>query len=270
MTLKSIRVARGYNHFRVPNVEDIDHGVLFGLDQDDHLQYHTDTRGDIRYYTKTLLDSGQLDNRYYTESEVDTLLSSKSDTSHTHALTDLSDVTLSAPATGQILYRSAGGWINTDAILIDPAGSVELRHNGSDQLATTPQGIAVLGTADTSLRFERPSASGWASLGITSSGHIAVWQLSDTGTTENVWMQMFRGAGVAMRFNGTECMRTHIQNSMPGFRLVSSSGPMIVAGAGSPESVVSAPVGSLYLRTDSATTLYVKQTGTGNTGWIAK
>jgi hypothetical protein len=49
-----------------------------------------------------------------------------------------------------------------------------------------------------------------------------------------------------------------------------SNGPRIMAGTGSPESVVSAPVGSLWLRTDSSTTLYVKQTGTGNTGWIAK
>lgn len=45
----------------------------------------------------------------------------------------------------------------------------------------------------------------------------------------------------------------------------------IRADAGSPESVVAAPVGSLYLRTDggAGTTLYVKQSGTGNTGWAA-
>lgn len=48
------------------------------------------------------------------------------------------------------------------------------------------------------------------------------------------------------------------------------TGPFWSAGAGSPEGVVAAPVGSLYSRTDSATTLYVKQTGTGNTGWVAK
>jgi hypothetical protein len=43
-------------------------------------------------------------------------------------------------------------------------------------------------------------------------------------------------------------------------------------GTGSPETVVAAPVGSLYLRKDggAATTLYVKETGTGNTGWVAK
>lgn len=43
-------------------------------------------------------------------------------------------------------------------------------------------------------------------------------------------------------------------------------------GIGSPEGVVTAAVGSLYSRTDGgvSTTLYVKQTGTGNTGWAAK
>ena len=44
------------------------------------------------------------------------------------------------------------------------------------------------------------------------------------------------------------------------------------SGAGTPEGVVTAAVGSLYTRTDGGvnTTLYVKQTGTGNTGWAAK
>jgi len=44
------------------------------------------------------------------------------------------------------------------------------------------------------------------------------------------------------------------------------------SGSGTPENVVTAPVGSIYTRTDggSGTTLYVKETGTGNTGWVAK
>lgn len=43
-------------------------------------------------------------------------------------------------------------------------------------------------------------------------------------------------------------------------------------GTGSPESAVTATVGALYLRTDggTGTTLYVKESGTGNTGWVAK
>jgi hypothetical protein len=69
-----------------------DHGNLTGLGDDDHAQYHNDVRADVRYYTKTQLDSGQLDSRYYTETEVDSALAGKSDTSHTHdhgSLTDL-------------------------------------------------------------------------------------------------------------------------------------------------------------------------------------
>jgi hypothetical protein len=43
-------------------------------------------------------------------------------------------------------------------------------------------------------------------------------------------------------------------------------------GAGSPEGAVTAAVGSLYTRTDGGllTTLYVKESGAGNTGWVAK
>ena len=51
------------------NDGDIDHGSLGGLSDDDHSQYHNNSRGDARYYTETELDAGQLDNRYFTEAE---------------------------------------------------------------------------------------------------------------------------------------------------------------------------------------------------------
>ena len=34
-----------------------DHGALTGLGDDDHLQYHTDARGDARYYTQAQVDA---------------------------------------------------------------------------------------------------------------------------------------------------------------------------------------------------------------------
>lgn len=48
--------------------------------------------------------------------------------------------------------------------------------------------------------------------------------------------------------------------------------PLIFTGAGTPEGRITAPVGALYTRTDGAVgaTLYVKETGTGATGWTAK
>lgn len=74
-----------------------DHGELDGLADDDHTQYHNDTRGDARYYTQAQVttalsgksDTGHdhdgdyaalvhdHDDDYYTEAEVDTLLDGK-------------------------------------------------------------------------------------------------------------------------------------------------------------------------------------------------
>jgi hypothetical protein len=43
-------------------------------------------------------------------------------------------------------------------------------------------------------------------------------------------------------------------------------------GTGTPEGAVTAPVGSMFTRSDggAGTTLYVKESGAGNTGWVAK
>lgn len=54
-------------------------------------------------------------------------------------------------------------------------------------------------------------------------------------------------------------------------RIGGPAGPLIISGAGTPEGVVTAPVGSQFHRTDggAGTTIYRKETGTGNTGWVA-
>lgn len=54
-------------------------------------------------------------------------------------------------------------------------------------------------------------------------------------------------------------------------RFDSASGVQVRTGSGTPESAVAAVVGSLFMRTDggSSTTLYVKESGSGNTGWVA-
>lgn len=46
-----------------------------------------------------------------------------------------------------------------------------------------------------------------------------------------------------------------------------STTPILYSGSGTPEANVTAPPGSLYGRTDTGT-LYIKNTGTGNTGWV--
>lgn len=57
------------------------------------------------------------------------------------------------------------------------------------------------------------------------------------------------------------------QNLRPGAGTV-----LITAGSGTPEGAVTGAVGSLYLRNDGGvgTCMYVKESGAGNTGWVAK
>lgn len=53
---------------------------------------------------------------------------------------------------------------------------------------------------------------------------------------------------------------------------VNNTVAIITSGTGSPEAVVTAPIGSLYtnITGGAGTTLYVKESGVSNTGWIAK
>jgi hypothetical protein len=46
----------------------------------------------------------------------------------------------------------------------------------------------------------------------------------------------------------------------------------VLSGTGTPEGSVTASVGTLFRRLDggAGTTLYVKESGTGNTGWVGK
>lgn len=70
-----------------------------------------------------------------------------------------------------------------------------------------------------------------------------------------------------------------LDSSCTGNRLVMNSGSIGASadnnyvdhtGGGTPEGAVAASVGSIWRRNDAATSLYVKQTGVSNTGWVAK
>ncbi len=63
------------------------------------------------------------------------------------------------------------------------------------------------------------------------------------------------------------------QKQSPSFaRIEAGTAAKILSGPDSPEGAVAAPVGSLYMRTNGAgnTTFYVKESGTGATGWAGK
>ena len=90
-------------------------------------------------------------------------------------------------------------------------------------------------------------------------------------------------AGGVIFINGTEFMNVSTANNVTvsaGNLIIGTAGRGVTlpggitwtSGSGSPEGVVTAPVGSLFSRSDggAGTSLYVKQSGSGNTGWVGK
>lgn len=107
----------------------IDHGSLTGLSDDDHPQYHNDTRADVRYYTKGQVDSSlsgksssghNHDATYYTEPEVDSLLSSKANSSAVTAI----DAELDDKASTAHVHLNLGAYesVPTPGELTGPVG----------------------------------------------------------------------------------------------------------------------------------------------------
>jgi hypothetical protein len=97
--------------------------------------------------------------------------------------------------------------------------------------------------------------------------------LAGSGTPEgnvaagigSLWSRTDGGAGTALyvKESGT---------SSTGWSALAAPQSWLLRGADSPEGAVTASIGSLFLRTNggAGTTLYIKESGAGNTGWAAK
>ncbi len=80
------------------------------------------------------------------------------------------------------------------------------------------------------------------------------------------------------RFFSTGTGQSSIESSFyvrPNAAVTTTSTPTpntVTSGTGTPQGAVTAPIGSVYLNLSggSGTTLYVKESGTGNTGWVGK
>lgn len=107
----------------------------------------------------------------------------------------------------------------------------------------------------------------------------------DTGTGVDAYKIYAAGAGAIVNcvFEGnaqtgftnhltTSGAVTFARSINPAGFAMNKANLIWLTGTGTPEAVVTADVGSLFTRTNggAGTTLYVKETGTGNTGWVAK
>lgn len=84
------------------------------------------------------------------------------------------------------------------------------------------------------------------------------------------WMKLAKQA-IDTLANGNAEMQEFLDDLLDAVRPVQLIGNdiEILAGEATPEGAIAANVGSLFLRTDggASTTMYIKETGTGNTGW---
>ncbi len=166
-----------------------------------------------------------------------------------------------------VLVRGFSGAAAKNMIVAYPQSFVALSYAGVTVFQTQNTGFTFgsggtpLGQArhnGTDMYFDNNQNNGDLFLRVTSSGLKNVF--SSDGISSNLYYQ---GVDVFKTWSPTV--------GVYGVNFTQGS-VIIVAGAGSPEGVIGANVGSLYLRTDggAGTSLYVKESGTGTTGWVGK
>jgi hypothetical protein len=147
----------------------------------------------------------------------------------------------------------------TSPIVNSASGNPYFVANASDTSAERLTGV----------QFQRRGSLRWvvaknstAESGSNAGSDIAVYRYDDAGSLLGSTLGIIRSTGET-RIGETTAGTAHL-------RLDRSAGNVgIITGTGSPEGVVTAPVGSMY--TDTAATngaiRWIKATGVGNTGW---
>lgn len=122
-------------------------------------------------------------------------------------------------------------------------GSTQFSHRGTGALFFhAPEGVIQFGT-----------------------NNAIHWEFVSTGALRPLNTNTVAGIGDVDR-------RVNLVTKQINLGTSSTNGVLIQSGTGSPEGVLTARQGSLYLRMDggAGTSMYVKESGTGNTGWTAK
>lgn len=147
-------------------------------------------------------------------------------------------------------------------------GTTALKYFSSDGSNLTLTGLAL----QSSVALKIQSA-----LVISDVGANSVRYTSFKGDSNNVIGHEFSTNGAYA--NGTAKLAAFLNGTtskayfdLNGYLSVGATAAKFTSGSGTPESVVTAPIGSIYMRTDggAGTSLYIKESGAGNTGWVAK
>lgn len=161
---------------------------------------------------------------------------------------------------------------HTNMLWLSNDGSTLTDNNGTNTIIYAGSGSTQRYRFNT-MDFIKARIYDWANAGqleLSQTGDRA-FALTGTGSASTFTTTLAKGTAPAHNYvvEGTQYLhdRLYVSNST-----VTSAAPSIIAGAGSPEGAVSARIGSIYQRSDggAGTSLYVKESGTGSTGWVAK
>jgi len=207
---------------------------------------------------------------------------------HVHA-SDTTKVTGPASATDNALARfdgTGGKTVQDSGITVDDSGNVTsnvtvsksaaaIQASGSGNIdlsaVSSSGGYARLNLDRAAgkfgiIYFKTAGSSRWALLtndaaesGSNAGSDFAMYSYTDAGAYLNQVLKITRATGKTT-FGSV--------GASAGLEL-GSSGPRVMSGTGSPEGVVTAPVGSTWLDTAATTgaVKWIKASGTGNTGW---
>lgn len=151
-----------------------------------------------------------------------------------------------------------------NALLLGDVGAVQAHAAGANGALLYQRNARFNGTS-----YVRTLAENDAALfELANNGDLVFWTNSDAGNTVGstiTWGEKFR-----ISKDGT--IRTGVSGGPAKLWLHATASVSLTTGAGTPEGSIVAQVGSIHLRTDggASTTFYVKETGVGNTGWVAK
>jgi hypothetical protein len=169
------------------------------------------------------------------------------------------------------VVSTAGGDLAQTLVLGNITSGTDLAVSAGDDITFTDTSRAIFGNSSDLQIYHDGSSSRIAENG---TGNLLIQgtnlTLADTTTGENFLTAISNGA-VSLFYNGfARLVSSNVGITVTG-GITLGGGVTFSSGAGSPEGVVTAPVGSLYTRTDggSNTTLYVKEYGGTASGWSA-
>ena len=180
------------------------------------------------------------------------------------------------------LYRSAADTLKTDdafivggSMLSVAGGPVSVSYGGGKAtLALSSTGADTGLTLGGDTNLYRSAAEQLKTDGALVSDRSASTQLAFGVLLSAAWALQIKANGLIQWSSDTNLYRSAADTLKTDDALVVAgvaTASNSKRGAGSPESIVTGNVGDVYQRTDGSTgtTLYVKESGTGNTGWVA-